>query len=118
MLKQAILVWVVLAVAIAITAELVPSVNVDGGILTLLWVAFLFGLVNAVIGPLLHLLAMPITIITFGLFALVVNAALLALTAGISSNLDVGGFFACVIAALLISVLSTVLEWVGQRIIT
>jgi len=118
MLKQAILVWIVLAVAIAITAELVPSVDVDGGILTLLWVAFLFGLVNAIIGPVLHLLALPITVVTFGLFALVVNGVLLALTAGLSSGLNVGGFFACIVAALLISVFSTALEWIGQRLIT
>lgn len=117
MFKQAILVWVVLAIAIAITAELVPSVEIDGGIVTLLWVAFLFGLVNAIIGPLLRLLSLPITLMTFGLFALVINGVLLALTAGLSSGLNVGGFFACIVAALLISVLSTILEWAGRKLI-
>ena len=51
MFKQLIVVWSVLAIAIAITAALVPSVNIDGGILSLLGVALLVGLVNAIIRP-------------------------------------------------------------------
>ena len=90
---------------------MVPSVEIDGGVLPLLGVALLFGLVNALVGPLLRLIALPITVLTFGLFALVVNAALLALTAGLSDSLDVGGFLACVVAALLISLLSGLLTF-------
>jgi len=118
MFKQALLVWVVLAIAIAITAELVPSVEIDGGFFTLMWVALLFGLINAIIGPLLRLLAMPITVVTFGLFALVINGVLLVLTAGLSSGLNVGGFLASILAALLISVLSTALEWIGLKVLS
>ena len=97
---------------------MVPSVNIDGGILSLLGVALLFGLVNAIIGPLLHLVSLPLTLATFGLFALVINGVLLALTAGLSNSLDVGGFFAVIGAALLISIFSTVLQAVARRVIT
>ena len=116
MLKQLIFVWVVTAVAIAGAAALVPSVDLDGGVGTLLWVALLFGLVNGLIGPLLHLISLPLTLITFGLFGLVVNGALLALTAGLSDSLDVGGFLATIVAAVVISVIEAVLGFVGARL--
>ena len=116
MLKQLIFVWVVTAVAIAGAAALVPSVDLDGGVGTLLWVALLFGLVNGLIGPLLHLISLPLTLITFGLFGLVVNGALLALTAGLSDSLDVGGFLATIVAAVVIAVIEAVLGFVGARL--
>jgi len=86
-----------------------PSVDVEGGFFGLIGVALIFGLVNALIGPILRLLSLPLTMITFGLFSLIVNAVLLAITAGIADNLDVGGFFSVVLAALVISLLTTIL---------
>jgi putative membrane protein len=112
MLKQLIVVWFVVAAAIAITAALIPSVEVDGGFFALLGVAVIFGLVNALIGTLLRLVSLPLTLMTFGLFGLVINGVLLAITAGLSDVLDVGGFFACVLAALVISVVTAVLLFV------
>jgi putative membrane protein len=111
MLTLMLIAGLILAAAIALTAAVVPSVEIDGGVLPLLGVALLFGLVNALVGPLLRLIALPITVLTFGIFALVVNGALLALTAGLSDSLDVGGFLACVVAALLISLLSGLLTF-------
>jgi putative membrane protein len=116
MIKQLIIVWVVVAAAIAITASVVPSVEIDGGVLSVLGVALLFGLVNALIGPLLRLISLPLTLITFGLFGLVVNAALLGITAGLSDSLEVGGFFSALLAALLISVLTGILMFVVVRL--
>lgn len=116
MVKQLIVVWLVVAASIAVAAALVPSVEIDGGVVTLLGLALLFGLVNAVIGPLLHLVSMPLTVVTFGLFALVVNGVLLSLTAGLSDSLDVGGFFSAVVAALIISAVSAVLLFFAARV--
>ena len=115
MLKYMIVVWASLAIAFAITAALVPSVDIDGGVLTLIGIAAVFGLVNAIIGPLLRLLSLPLMLITFGLFALVINAALLGFTAGLLDALDVGGFFSTVLAAFLISVISAAVTWVAMR---
>ena len=109
MVKQLLVVWVVMAIALGITAALVPSVDIDGGFFALLGVALIYGLVNALIGPIIRLLTIPLSIVTLGLFAVVVNGVLLAITAGLSDNLDVGGFLAAVVAAILISVLTTVL---------
>lgn len=117
MLKRLIVIWLVVAAAIAITAGLLPSVEIDGGFFGILWVALLFGLVNAVIGPLLRLISLPLNVITFGLFALVVNAALLGITAGLTDTLDVGGFFPTVIAAIVISIVTAVLIFVVDRLI-
>ena len=106
MLKQLLIVWFVVAAAIAITAALVPSVEVDGGVLSLLGLSLLFGLVNALIGTLLRLISLPLTLMTFGLFSLVINGVLLAITAGLSNVLDVGGFFATILAALILSIVT------------
>ena len=100
---------VILAVAIALTSWLLPGINVSGGVLTYLWIAVLFALVNGILGPVLHFIALPLTAITLGLFALVVNAGLLAIVAWLSSNLSIDGFFPAFFAAILISVFETVL---------
>jgi putative membrane protein len=117
MFKQLIIVWLVIAAAIAITAALVPSVEVDGGFFGVLGVALVFGLVNALIGPLLRLVSLPLTLMTFGLFALVVNAVLLAITAGLTDSLDVGGFVGVVLGALVISIVTSVLLFLVGRLV-
>jgi putative membrane protein len=63
----------------------------------------------------LKLLTLPITVITLGLFALVVNGVLLAITAGLTSVLSVGGFVSTIWAALLISVFSVILNRIFVR---
>jgi putative membrane protein len=103
--------WLVLAVALAVVASLLDSVDVSGGVIGLLGAALLFGLVDAVLGPILRLLTLPLTVITLGLFTLVVNAILLFVASGLSGALEVGGFFPTVLAAFLLSVVSTVLGW-------
>jgi putative membrane protein len=100
----------VLAAAIWLTTWLLPGFNVAGGVWTYLWVAFVWALVNAFLGPILHLIALPLTVVTFGLFALVVNAALVGITAWLSSDLSVDGFFPALFAAILISLFAAVLN--------
>jgi putative membrane protein len=109
MLRRALLTLVILAVGVGVAAALVPGIEVEGGFLTWLWVGLLFGLVNAVLGTILHLISLPLTIMTFGLFALVVNGVVLAATAGLSDQLDVGGFLGTIIGALIISIVTAVL---------
>ena len=117
MWKPLLVAWLVIAVAIAITAAIVPSVEIDGGVLALLGIALLFGLVNALLGPLLRFLSLPLNAITFGFFAIVVNGLLLAATAGLSSSLEVGGFLGAVVAACLISLLSTLMSFGLIRVV-
>ena len=112
-----VLTWLVLAVALAITAWALDDVTIEGGTLGVLWVAAIFGLVNAFIGPALRVLTLPLTLMTFGLFALIVNAVLFAITAGLTDYLDVGGFVWTIVAALLVSVLSAILQLLVLRML-
>ncbi len=115
MFRQFIVSLFVVAAAVWVAAAIVPAVEVTGGVLTYLWIAVLFGIVNAFVGPILHLLALPLTVLTLGLFALVVNGALLAVTAWISGDLlDVGGFFGTILGALVISVVTAIL-WLATK---
>lgn len=110
MLIRIVLKLLVLTAAIWLTAWLLPDVTVRGGFLTYLWIAVLFALVNAVIGPILRIVAFPLTVLTLGLFALVVNAALVGITAKLSANFDIDGFWPAVFAAILIAVFSALLN--------
>jgi putative membrane protein len=103
--------WVILAVAFGITSWLLSGMNVSGGIGAYLWVAALFGVVNAVLGTLLRLLTLPLMIITLGLFSIVVNALMLELVDAISDHLTIDHFFWTAIwAAIILSVVSVILH--------
>ena len=117
MLIRVLLSWLVTAVALGVTASLLDDVTIEGGTAGLLWVSALFGLVNACVGPLLRLLSLPLTVVTFGLFALVVNAILFALTAGLSDYLDVGGFWWTILAAFLVALFSAILNLILQSLL-
>ena len=71
---------------------------------TYLWIALLFALVNAIVGPVLRLLSFPFVLVTLGLFLLVVNAALLGLTAALTDRLQVDGFGSAIIGGLLLAI--------------
>jgi uncharacterized membrane protein YvlD (DUF360 family)/uncharacterized BrkB/YihY/UPF0761 family membrane protein len=112
MLLRVLVNWLILAAAVWVATAIVPGIHVPGGFLTLLVVSLLLGLVNAVLGPLLHLLALPLSLLTLGTFALLVNGVLLAVTAGLSDKLDTDGLGSSVLGALVISIVTTVLELV------
>lgn len=115
MVRQLIGTWIIIAVAFAITGWLLPGVEINGGVLGVLWIAALFGLVNAFLGTLLRILTLPLIVLTFGLFALLVNTLLIAITAGLSSDLDVNGFWTALWAAILISIITTTLTFLFRR---
>lgn len=79
---------------------------------TFLWVALLFAVVNSIVGPVIRLLALPFVVLTLGLFLLVVNAALLGITAAISDRLQVDGFWTAIVGGFLIAVFSWIAELV------
>jgi putative membrane protein len=93
----------VAAAAFWIVGALLPGVHVRHGFVNYLVVAIIFGIVNALVGPILHLIAFPLTVLTLGLFRLVVNAGLLGITAALTARLAIDGFFWAVLGALVIS---------------
>jgi putative membrane protein len=80
---------------------------------TYLWIGLLFGVVNAIVGPVLRLLSLPFVVLTLGLFLLVVNAALLGLTAAISDRLTVDGFGTALIGGLILALVG----WAADQLL-
>jgi putative membrane protein len=118
MLTRFALNLVVVAAAFAVTAAVIPGFELHGGVVTTLWVAFIFGLVNAIIGPLLRFVSLPLTAMTFGLFTLVINGLLVAIVAGISDKFDVGRFWWTIVGALLLGIVAGVFGFVVDRIVS
>jgi len=114
--------WLINAVALLIAAWLVPGIRLgrsDGAPSTADWstlliVALIFGIVNAIIRPIVSFLSLPLTILTLGLFIFVINALMLLLTSGIAQrvgvNFLVDGFWPALIGALVISIVSFLLN--------
>jgi putative membrane protein len=103
--------WLVLAVAIAIAAAVVDGIHIDGGDGALLAIAALFGLVNALVRPIVRLLALPVRVMTLGLISFVINGFMLLITDWLLDVLDVGGLWNAIVAAIVISIVSTLLNW-------
>ena len=102
------------AVALWLATRLIDGISFDGDLVFLLVVALIFGVVNAVVKPLLIFLTFPFLIITLGLFLLVLNGAMLWLTGAISDAADLGfhvsGFGAAFLGGLVVSVVSFLLS--------
>jgi putative membrane protein len=108
------------AAALWVAVSLVPGIVYEGGFLGLLGVALVFGLVNALIRPILRVLTFPVMVLTLGLFVFVLNAFLLWLTAQLAQALgiyfDVLGFWAAIVGAVIIAIVSTLLNlFVGSK---
>jgi putative membrane protein len=110
MLERILLRWAIIGVAFAIAVQLLDNITITGGFWGYVWVSALFGLVNAFIGTVLKILTLPLTIITLGISALLVNTGLLFLTAAISKHLQIHGFWTGIWAALIISLVSVILN--------
>jgi putative membrane protein len=95
-----------------VAAKLLPGMRFDGNG-TLLLAAFLLGLVNAVVRPLVILLTLPLTILTLGLFLFVVNGLMLMLVAWMLSGFELHGLFTAILA----SVISGIAAWFASSLI-
>ena len=103
--------WLISAIAIVITAYLLPGVRLSGFIAAL-FTALVLGLVNAVIKPLLILLTLPLNILTLGLFTLVINALLIMLTSALVPGFSVSSFWQALLFSLVLAVVNYVLQLV------
>lgn len=100
-------------VAILIISYLLPGLIRVDGVWAALVAAFILGIVNAVIRPILIFFTLPITILTLGLFLLVINGLMLWLVSAIVKGFQVNGFWGAVLGSLLISIVS----WVLSRVL-
>jgi putative membrane protein len=97
-------------VAILVIAYLLPKVIRVDSWMAALFAAFLLGVVNTFIRPLLVLLTLPLTVVTFGVFLLIINGLLLWFVSAVVRGFQVNGFLGAVIGAILISIVSWVLS--------
>ena len=107
---QLLLRWAISAFVIWVAAALIPGIDVSGGLWSFLWIALIFGFVNAFIGSIVKVLTIPITLITFGLFMLVINTGMFALTAVWTDALTINSFWSALFGSLLISVIGSLLR--------
>jgi putative membrane protein len=100
------------AIGIAITAQLLPGITVaDNDIGTLLIIGLVFGIVNALVKPILMILTCPAVILSLGLFILVINGLLLLLTASlIPARLSVDGLGPAILGGIVMGIISIILE--------
>jgi putative membrane protein len=100
--------WILTAALILVVANLVRGVEVDGWGAALIG-ALVLGLVNAIVRPVMVVLTLPLTVVTFGLFLLVVNALMLWLVGGLTPGFRVEGFGAAFFGSLLLTLLNVVI---------
>ena len=81
-----ILRWVINAIALYLAILIIPGISLNSGIVSIIWLALIFGLVNALFRPLISLLTCPLIVLTLGLFTLVINTFLFWLTSVIGQS--------------------------------
>jgi putative membrane protein len=96
------------ALAVILLANILPSVEVDNYWIAIL-VALVLSLLNLLVKPLLVILTLPVTILTLGLFLLVINAIIILLASSLVSGFSVDGFWSALLFSLLLSILQSVL---------
>ena len=112
-LKLLLIRWAVLAGAFAVTTWLLSGMEVSGGFWGYVWVSALFGIVNVLIGTVLRILTLPLTLLTLGLFSIIVNALMLQITDALSSHLTIDEFWWTAIwAAIILSIVAVILDMV------
>lgn len=108
-----ILRWAINAVAIFLAIRFVPGITLQSGVLSVIWLALIFGLVNALLRPLISLLTCPLIVLTLGLFTLLINTFLFWLTGQIGHLFGIGltmnGFWPAFLGGVVVTVVSVVL---------
>ncbi len=111
-MKGIIIRTLIIALGIWVADLLVPGIRVQSGG-SLVFAAIALGLLNAVVRPLIVLLTLPVTLLSLGLFLLIINAGMLQLADWFVSGFEVGGFFSAVFGAIVVSLVS----WVASSCI-
>jgi putative membrane protein len=100
--------WLIMTIAVLISAYLIPGVQVKG-FFPALWVALFLGVVNVVLKPFLILITLPINILTLGLFTFVINAGLILLASAVVKGFDVTGFWIAMLFSVVLSIINYLL---------
>jgi putative membrane protein len=106
--------WIINAVALFAAVYFVPGIHLQGAWTSIIWLALIFGLINAILRPLLKLLTCPLIFLTLGLFTLAINTFLFWLTGQAGGLFDIGfsidGFWSAVLGGVVVTVVSVVMS--------
>lgn len=105
---------VINAIALYVTASILPGIQIgDDSAGTLLLIALVFGIINAIVKPIVTLLTCPMVLLTLGLFSLVINALMLLLTASLvgEARFQVDGFWTALLGGIVMAIVSMLIEW-------
>ncbi len=105
--------WVLSALAVWIVSRVVPGIYVSGPAAALI-AALAIGFINATVGVVLKILTFPLTLVTLGLFWLVINALMLEFASVLVPGFQVRGFLAAFLGAIVLSLVNMVLKWLVQ----
>lgn len=106
--------WIVMALAVFISAEIIPGVEVDSFFVAFI-AALVLGVINVLLKPILLILTLPINILTLGLFTLVINAFLVLLASNWVDGFTVNGFWWALIFSLVMSIVQSALHQIGKK---
>ena len=117
--SRLLIAWVVTAVAVGITSWILPGLHVQGDFLTqaltVLLLAAILGFLNAILRPILYFASCGCIVLTLGLFIFVVNAAVFWLAAWITPNYKVDSFWTALLASIIVSIVSFVINYFVYR---
>ena len=105
--------WILNTLALFLVATVVPNFHYRSWV-TLAIAAAVLGLLNAIVRPVLYVITFPLTVITLGLFLLVLNAIMLELTAWLVPGFDIDGFGWAIVGALVLAIVSLVTNRIGR----
>ena len=105
--------WLLNTIALFVVVQIVPGFHADSWV-TLAVAALILGLLNAVIRPILFLLTLPLTIVTLGLFLIVLNGAMLELTAWLVPGLRIESFVWACVGAIVLGLISLITHRIGR----
>lgn len=115
MLRFIVIRLIINAIALWAAASWIEGIHFEGTPWQMALVAFIFGVVNAIIKPIIKFFAFPFIILTLGLLTLVINALMLMLTAAMTPILRVDGFMPALLGSIVISLVSMILSWVLDK---
>jgi putative membrane protein len=113
-MSKFILRWIINAIALYAAVYIVPGVNLEGNWVSIVWLALIFGLINAFLRPLLAFLTCPLIILTLGLFTLLINTFLFWLTSQVGQAFGIGftidGFWSAFLGGLVVTGVSVIMS--------
>lgn len=108
-MPQFIITWIATAIALLITAQIIPNLEIDSVLASIVGAAVL-GFVNAIVKPVLFFFTLPLTILTLGLFLLVLNAITFGIVGALTPGFEVDGFFTALFGSLVLSFIAGILN--------